>query len=223
MEKKYQKLYIWSFIIISGIILLMLYTPLGGDLHNSTYGNYDNYSSPGVNFNGRINNAPKSGRANSTQTYNNNIPTNSGSGYSALSSPIVAGNGSSGSHSGTQNGHYSARNLNSSNNRPTGTGSGIGGTGMIALGGNRGGGSGSSTGGGSFGGGGMFSSATPSSMTEGVMQKNDGFEESPIADPGGGDPVGDPIPVGEGIYILLMLGIIYTYYIFRKTNKESTN
>jgi hypothetical protein len=141
MEKKYQKLYIWSFIIISGIILAMLYTPLGGNLHDSTFGSYDNYTTPGVNFHGKIGNAPKNGRTNQTRNYNDAMPVNSGTAYSVLSKPVVIGNTST-SQSNFQNGNYQGGglNFNKTNSGMNSGSAGSGGTGLIALGGGRSGG-----------------------------------------------------------------------------------
>ncbi len=58
MEKKYQILYIWSFIIVAGIILLLLYTPIGGSLHQSNDISYYRYNT-GVDFGGKISNSPR--------------------------------------------------------------------------------------------------------------------------------------------------------------------
>lgn len=219
MEKKYQKLYIWSFIIISGIILTMLYTPLGGNLHSSAYGDYNNYSSPGVNFNGGIGNAPKNARTTNTRNYNDAVPVSSGSGYSALSKPVISGNTGSSSHSNLQGGNYQGSGLNALKSNNTQTGGSAGGTGMIAIGGGgrSGGGNG---GGGGFSGGGLFSTATPSSTSGGIMQKASNDLED-LADPGGGDPVGDPIPVGDGFYILILFVMLYGFFRYRERKKAT--
>lgn len=221
MEKKYQKLYIWSFIIISGIILAMLYTPLGGNLHDSTFGSYDNYTTPGVNFHGKIGNAPKNGRTNQTRNYNDAMPVNSGTAYSVLSKPVVIGNSST-SQSNFQNGNYQGGglNFNKTNSGMNNGSAGSGGTGLIALGGGRSGGS--STGGGSFSGGGLFSSTAPSATNEGVMQKASNDLDD-LADPGGGDPTGDPIPAGDGFYLLILFCVVYAFIKFRHKRNTITH
>ena len=222
MEKKYQKLYIWSFIIISGLVLAMLYTPLGGNLHNSTYGNYDNYTTPGVNFNGRIGNAPKGGRATQARNYNDEIPVNSGSTYSVLSKPVVVGNNGSTSHSNLQNGNYQTGKLGSSKSNDGLAGGSGSGSGMIALGGGRSGGS-TSGATGSYSGGGLFSSTSPSATTEGVMQKGTTNFGDELADPGGGDPTGNPIPAGDGFKVLILFGLLYGYFKYRQNQKTITH
>ena len=223
MEKKYQKLYIWSFIIISGIILAMLYTPLGGDLNKSVYGEYNNYPSSGVNFNGRIGNAPKNGRATLARNYNDAVPVNSGTGHSVLSKPVVVIGGASTSGSNLQSGaSYQASKPRNNDNLGGGLGaSGGGGTGMIALGGRSSGGNGVSSGGGGFSGGGMFSTTAPSFETESAIQKAGEDELEDLSDPGGGEPVGDPIPVGEGFFTLIIMVLMYSHYIYRKFKKSA--
>lgn len=221
MEKKYQKLYIWSFIIISGLVLAMLYTPLGGNLHTSTYGNYDNYTTPGVNFNGRIGNAPKGGRATQARNYNDEIPVNSGSTYSVLSKPVVVGNNGSTSHSNLQNGNYQASSLGSDRSNGGLISGSAGGSGMIALGGGRSGGSaGNATG--SYPGGGLFSNTTPSATNEGVMQKGTSSSGVTLSDPGG-DSTGNPLPVGDGFYVLILFGLLYGYFKYRQKQKTITH
>lgn len=222
MEKKYQKLYIWSFIIISGLVLAMLYTPLGGNLYTSTYGNYDKYTNPGVNYNGRIGNAPKGGRGIQTRNYNDEIPVNSGSTYSVLSKPVVIGNSGSASHSNLQSGNYQAGGFGTDRNNGGLLSSGnAGGSGMIALGGRSGGSAGNATG--SYSGGGLFSSTSPSATTEGVMQKGTTDFGDELADPGGGDPTGDPIPAGDGFYVLILFGLLYGYFRYRQNQKTITH
>jgi hypothetical protein len=209
MEKKYQKLYIWSFIIVSGIILMLLYTPLGGNLHKSTYA-YQEYNNTSVNFGGRIANAPKRGKYN--QSSNNDAININRSGYSVLSKPIVSPSGSSSSFNSTAN--YQPSNKSELSN--TG-GSGAPGNGMMALGSK--GGSGNS-GSGSVGGvgGGLFSSGNSSNSSGGVMQKGTQAGFTP-ADPGGSDDeeedLGGPLPVGNGLYFLLFMALIYGLFKFK--------
>lgn len=187
---------------------MLLYTPLGGNLHKSTYA-YQEYNNTSVNFGGRIANAPKRGKYGNSSN-NDAVNINNKSGYSALSRPIVSPSGSSSSFNSSA--HYQPSSLNKS--ELSNSGSGAGGNGMMALGSKGGSGnSGSGSGGGV--GGGLFSSDNSSNSSGGVMQKGTQAGFTP-ADPGGSgeedEDLGAPLPVGNGLYFLLFMALIYSLF-----------
>lgn len=211
MEKNYRKLYIWSFIIVSTVILLLMYTPMGGNLYQSTYGPQDYKGFTAVNFGTKINNAPKA--HNRANNYQSSVPSvNQNSNYSALSSPVVGSSSASSHLSG--NWSYQSNYTASSSNKATGSGGGGGGS-MMALGSRGGsGGSGTAGGGGSFSGGGLFSSNAPGSNSN--MQKSPLDVPFLAADPGGEEDLGNPLPVGDGLYLMLLMALAYGAYKFLK-------
>jgi hypothetical protein len=208
MEKKYQKIYIWSFIIISGVILLLMYTPLGGNIHSSTYGNDDFRGYTRVDFSSSFKNAPKTSK-NYNSNRNSNIP-NQNSDYSVLSRPIVSSTPSYTTRSNSN--AYQNVHSNKSKNTASSNGGGGAGGGMIALGARGSSSSAVSSSRGFSTGGGLFNSSTDGSTS--TMQKA-GEDEFIIADPGGEEDLGDPLPVGDGLYLLLFFALIYGFYKFR--------
>jgi hypothetical protein len=202
MEKKYRIIYIWSFLIISGIVLLLLYTPLGGDLHYAAYSEQNRYAvAPGVNYQSQVGSLSSGGSsagyssplpsAYMSESYKNGTLANASyttsSGFNTTSNSYSAGSG------------ISMRNSKSAKNEQTGSGSAftLGGVGKKSGSeiSNQ-----SSVGGGL---GGSLNSTTTS--TGGVMQRGAADEGDPL-DPGG-DPTGDPLPLnGEWFMILLAIG-----------------
>lgn len=217
MEKKYQIIYIWSFLIISGIILLLLYTPLGGDLHYSAYNEQGRYNvAPGVNYSSQI--GGFSGGSSSGGSYNYSPAV---SAYKSPSYNVIGGGGnySSSTNIGSS-ASYSGGGITLSNKTITSSGGagGSGGMGMMAAGGgNRQSSnevSNTFSGGGSLGGS-LFNTTTIADG--GVMQKA-GEEDDPL-DPGG-DPIGDPLPLGDDLGILILLVSIFTVYKWYKISKK---
>jgi len=206
MEKKYQIIYIWSFIIVSSIILLLLYTPLGGDLHQSDSNEY-NIVNTSVNFGGEISNSPK--RSYTQQSNSGNsvaaIPS-----YAPKKSRYVSTNNTVGGTNNLSNNGYSVNSKSTLSSAQSTSSGGNGGGGMsTAFGGGGGSNSSENTSSQGFGGGANspFSSSTPGSSVS-VMQKATN-DINDLSDPGGEDPIGDPLPVGDGLYFIIAMAVVY--------------
>lgn len=204
MEKKYRIIYIWSFIIVSGIILLLLYTPLGGDLHYAAYSEQSRYAvAPGVNYQSQV------GSLSSVSSYGGGYSASMPSAYAseAYKSGMLTNSSyiSNGIGSGT-NSYSSGSGLGLKNSKSPKNVNGGGASGIMITGfGKRGSSevSNQSSVGGGFGG--SLSSTT--SSTGSVMQRGAAEEEDPL-DPGG-DPTGNPLPLnGEWVLIVLAAGYI---------------
>ena len=212
MEKKYQIIYIWSFIIISGVILLLLYTPLGGDIHYAAYREQNRYAvSPGVNYERQIG-AMSGVNAGNNGSYGYSAapsPYNSES-FRAISSGGISTSSSIRSSSGGVGGGITTL---SSRTRTSGGGSGSGGSMGIGVGGRK-----STEVSNTFASGGGIGGSivnTTGTNTGGVMQRGTTGEDDPL-DPGG-DPGGNPLPIGNEMGILtLMAGLFAIYKWFKK-------
>lgn len=217
MEKKYQIIYIWSFIIISGIILLLLYTPLGGDLHDAAYREQGRYTvSPGVNYSSQVGSFSGAGSSSgSSSTYG---PSQSayispsfqgvvGGGFSSSSSPV----GSSGSMGNGGGISLSNKKINSGGGGMSGGGFGFG------MGGQQAATEVTSTfsGGGNIGGS-LFGSTTINNG--GVMQRGEEDENDPLDS--GGDPTGPPLPIGDELGILLLFAGMFAFYKWLRITKK---
>lgn len=216
MEKKYQIIYIWSFLIISGIILLLLYTPLGGDLHYAAYNEQGRYNvAPGVNYSSQI--GGFSGGSSSGGSYNYS-PTVSA--YKSTTYNVVGtgANYSSATNFGSSASYSGGGGIALSNKSISGSG-GSGGSGMMAVGG---GSRGSSNGGSNnFSGGGVLGGSLFNSTTladGGVMQKGTQGTEGPL-DPGN-EPLEDPLPIGDELGILMLLVSLFTFYKWLHISKK---
>lgn len=208
MGRKYQIIYIWSFIIVSGVVLLLLYTPMGGNLHKAAYGEKNRYMvAPGVNYQtqvGDFKGAYSSGSGGGqTEVYMSDNYRNGSLGNNTSviggTNGISTGNGFGGG-SATSGGTRGSKGSDLS-------GGGFGGM-TLAMGGGT---SSSSSG----GGGGMpFSSSGSSS----VMQRaTDGTTaDDTNTDPGGEDGLGDPLPLKDDLIVLTLISVIYAFYRFKK-------
>jgi hypothetical protein len=208
MEKKYQIIYIWSFIIISGVILLLLYTPLGGDIHYAAYREQNRYAvSPGVNYERQI--GAMSGV---------NAGGNGSYGYSAAPSPYnsetfraisAGGISTSSSINAGQGGVSGGITTLSSRTKTSGGGSGSGGgIGISGVGGRK-----STEVSNTFASGGGIGGSlvnTTGTNTGGVMQRGTNDEGDPL-DPGG-DPGGNPLPIGNEMGILTLMAGLFAIY-----------
>ena len=211
MERKYQIIYIWSFIIISGIVLLLLYTPIGGELHQATYNEQYRYSTaPGVNYQTQI--GSFGGGSTSGSNYNNSAPEayvspNLKSGNISYNGSTAASNQSF--SSGGSSAGLSGVNTSKSKTSAAGTSGGIGG--VTAP---MGGGSTSS----SASGGGMSTPFAAANTGTSVMQKagEEATANDDELDPGG-DPNGNPLPLGNDLLVLFSIAVIFSAYkYFRK-------
>ena len=211
MRKNDQAIYLWSFFIVSAIVLAFLYTPLGGNLSNSSDGYYIE-TAPSVNFGGRIANSPK--RRVSYNSYSpsaNDLPQAVSSNNYMSQRPVVAGGGAT-QNTNTQFGNsYSASGLSlgASDGGGSGGATGGGGTGMMAV---SGGGRSQSTS--NAGGGAMMAPFSDDGISTGGPMKSSTSESSSI-DPGfktneGSDsPLGTPI--GDGSWLLLLFAAVYIF------------
>lgn len=207
MEKKYQIIYIWSFIIISGVILLLLYTPLGGDLHYAAYREQNRYVvSPGVNYERQIG-AMSGISSGSDGSY----------GYSAAPSPYssesfqsISGTGINTSSSIRTSSGYGGGGITtlSSRTRSNAGGGASGGLGISGVGGRK-----STEVANTFSGGGNIGGSLVNNTgtnTGGVMQRGTTAEDDPL-DPGG-DPTGNPLPLGDEMGILILFAGLFALY-----------
>lgn len=208
MEKKYQIIYIWSFLIISGIILLILYTPIGGDLHYAAYREQGRYAvAPGVNYSSQVGGFSGGSSSGGSYNYSPSVSAYTSPNYKAVS----AANYSTSTNFGSSASYSAGGGLALPNKTISSGGGSSSGTGMMAVGGGRQQSSNevSSTfsGGGSMGGS-LFSTTTIADG--GVMQRGTTGEDDPL-DPGG-DPLGEPLPLGDEFGILLLLSSIFAIY-----------
>lgn len=215
MERKYQIIYIWSFIIISGIVLLLLYTPLGGNLHYAAYSEESRYNvAPGVNYQtqvGGFSAGSSSGSTNSAapQAYVSESFRNGsvGGGFSSMGST---------SNSSSSYGASAATSINTSRSSNGASSGGLGGGGMLAVGSR-----GSKSASGSVGGGGLGGGSVPFSSNSGtVMQKATTAGEDAL-DPGGDENLGNALgaPLTDELLVLMVLISIFAFYkwlLFRK-------
>lgn len=206
MRKNDQAIYLWSFFIVSAIVLAFLYTPLGGNLSNSSDGYYIE-TAPSVDFGGRIANSPK--RRVSYSSYSpsaNDLPQAVSPNNYMSQRPVVAGGGAT-QNTNTQFGNsYSASGLGLGSSAEAGGGSatGGGGTGMMAV---SGGGRSQSTS--NAGGGGMMAPFTSNVESNNTLQKFPGGVNG--ADPGDDEDLGNPLPLGDGSWLLLLFAAVYIF------------
>lgn len=208
MEKKYQIIYIWSFIIVSSLILLMLYTPLGGDLHQSDSDQYS-IANTSVNFEGRISNLPKRNYSQQSTSGDNNLPSHSSRNFKSASVHSNRGainnlpnNGSSVNSKRTLS---SAQSTGGSNGNIAAASSTFGGGKLNAS---------SSSNSQSEVDNSPFSTSTPNSGS--VMQRNNNETTDNLSDPGGDELVGDPLPIGDGLYLLISMALVYVFRLKKK-------
>ena len=206
MRKNDQAIYLWSFFIVSAIVLAFLYTPLGGNLSNS----YDGYyieTAPSVDFGGRIANSPK--RRVSYNSYSpnaNDLPQAVSSNNYMSQRPIVAGGGATQNTNIQFGNSYPASGLSLGSSAEAGSGGGAsgGGTGMMAV---SGGGRSQSTS--NAGGGGMMAPFSSNVESNNTLQKFPGGVNG--SDPGDDDDLGNPLPIGDGSWLLLLFAAVYIF------------
>lgn len=206
MRKNDQAIYLWSFFIVSAIVLAFLYTPLGGNLSNSSDGYYIE-TAPSVDFGGRIANSPK--RRVSYSSYSpsaNDLPQAVSPNNYMSQRPVVAGGGAT-QNTNTQFGNsYSASGLSLGSSAEAGGGgaTGGGGTGMMAV---SGGGRSQSTS--NAGGGAMMAPFSSNVESNNTLQKLPGSVNG--ADPGDDEDLGNPLPLGDGSWLLLLFAAVYIF------------
>jgi len=202
MEKKYQILYIWSFIIVAGIILLLLYTPIGGSLHQSNDISYYRYNT-GVDFGGKITNSPriKAAQPNveSEEEIKNNID------LPKFKSTVIRKNRN---NSVNIQPDYSIDKMSKSEDAVN-QGAGSLSNPFFASKTGKNNGS-NSTFQGNVQKNELFANEINTNSNTTVMQKGTN-ETTNNSDPGG-DPNGNPIPVGNEFPVLLLLATVYFIY-----------
>ena len=206
MEKKYQTIYVLSFVIVAGFILLLLYTPLGGGLHKST--TIYNVENTSVNFGGKIANAPRIKASQSHIKSEDEIKSSSD--YPKYSQSIASRKVSQAQNPGNFDYSVAGKNDNELQNR--GDGIGTTNTGVYAMRKSSDKEVNSTVGG---------TANSPFSAEAGnigpVMQKvSNGEVENTGPDPGG-DGNNIIIPVGDGLPILLIMTILYLFVIKKRT------
>ena len=204
MKNKNQIIYIWSFIILAGFILLLLYTPLGGGLKQPSTKVYKTMNKS-VQFSAAIANSPKiktSQHKIGTETeilaatdlpkytrktkVRRNRPKKQPSTYTVISK--------------------------TSKNSKSNSASGIGGS-LTLIGSKE-----SSSSGGNGNG---YASNIRQPFSNESLNTNP-IRKSPMDDLGvskhdpGGDPKGKPLPVGDGIPFLMASAILYSFYKYKR-------
>ena len=204
MTKKQNTRLVWV-LVWAGLLIVVLYSPIGSPDYYSSNGNYYVVNKPVTLSSGTTLNTPKANFPEESNSDELIIPdvsqtskTNAGGGrYSS-------GNSSSG---GSSYGSLSSPSYQNSN---AGSGGMSGGGSLIASSGSR-----SSAGSSEIT---MTNGITTMSLTStgsnAPPKQNAG--EQILGDEGGtdpgGDPNGDPIPVGDGWGILIFFGVCYTAY-----------
>jgi len=205
--KKHKYILLWIF-VWSGLLILVLYSPIGSPFIYTSQASY--VQNQNVSFkDGSILNASK---IKSTQEYNDNLPEIPNVSAS-LHPHSASGNYSSASVSSSQGHSYSSGLIQSYQNNNSSVGAGGGGSFIVS---GRSGGSATSSG---FS---MTSGVSTMSLTSNLnatasKQNATSFTTDTGGTDPGGDPTGDPIPVGDGWGILILLGTIYVLF-KRKVN-----
>lgn len=208
MRKNDQSIYLWSFFIVSAIVLAFLYTPLGGNLSNSPDGYYIE-TAPSVNFGGNIANSPKRRVTNNSYSPNaNDVPQAVSTNNYMSQRPVVTGGGAAQNSNLNAGNGYVVSGIGLSS--PVGAGGsgagGGGGTGMMAV---SGGGRSQSTGNAGGGGGGMMAPFSNDGLSiDGPMKATNNEVSKSDA---GADPFGNPLPIGDGSLLLLLFAAIYIF------------
>lgn len=201
MDKKYQLIYIWAFILVLGIILILLYTPLGGNLYTATSGEQNKQNiAPGVNYQTQIGSLGNTASKNhSSNTYN--APYFSDAFRSGALTTNTNNQTFTNSNFGGSIGTSGSSNAGN-NTRATGASAGSGALIAFSPISSQ---SNNATSGENF----LFGSSitsTYSTSDNGIVQRAPHNEEDPH-DPGG-DPIGDPLPLGADL-ILVLIGVAY--------------
>lgn len=200
MEKKYQIIYIWSFIILACFILLLLYTPVGGRLNQPSTKVYTTMNKS-VHFNGAIANSPRIKSSNQSVSSENEIPVASNlPNYKQKSNSYQKATRSQSAYD------YSVVSQTVETSKTSSEMSG-----GLAVIGSRGGNATNSNN--------VYSENLNQPFSEQSVGSQ--MQKAPPPPPGdphdpGGDPTGNPLPVGDGLTILFALAVLYTIFIYRK-------
>ena len=197
-------------LVWAGLLILVLYSPIGSpDLYSSkcSYTEYKSF----VTKNGTILNSPKINHSDDFNSDDPNMPeltleTSSNYSVGNYQSTQISDPGSS--YSSLQNRSYRDNNSNSA---------GQNGGGTIVLAGRS---SRSSAGtSGVVMTNGITTLSTTSNLSNTTTKQSVTADDPQGGTDPGGDPYGDPIPLGDGWKLLILYGIVYTIY---KTNYVQT-
>lgn len=213
MNKKQKKILVWI-LVWAGLLITVLYSPIGSpDLYTTSNYYVGNQSIPTEK--GTILNTPKRKFESDNNSNDAVLPDIS----PALKSNFSARNYQSVSV-GSQGTSYSSQTQSNQNYNSSGSGySSSGGSSFLSVGGSHGS-SGSS-------GITMTNGITTISLTSNL--NNNGVTKESVTtytsgtggtDPGG-DPTGDPIPIGDGCGIFIFLGILYS--LIKNLNNRKSN
>lgn len=217
MDRRLRKIYVWSFMIVAGIVLALLYTPMGGRLYYSSNGSAVKTTYPGVNFQEKIVNPRGSSvpySSGSTQSdlnigQNNTLPS---SGFS-LSGSDISQNISRNYSSGGAKLPESSRAFTTTNSENQGSG-------VVGLIASRTRNSGISESG---------DASNYGSLTENIdLTSNNtqpekvGGSSGSITDPGGDPDENTMIPVGGNEFYLALMALVYLLIKMKFFNKKTT-
>ena len=200
-------------LVWAGLLIMVLYSPIGSpDLYTSS--NYYVINRTVSAENGTILNTPKRNFESDNYSNDAELPEIT----SASASKYSAGNYQS-PNVGSQGSTYYSQTQSYQNNNSSGTGyTGSGGSSIFSGGGSHGNtGSSGIT---------MTNGITTLSLT--TNMSNTGLTKESATtyttgtggtDPGG-DPTGDPIPVGDGWVVFIALGVMYSFFKVFNTNKQ---
>ena len=195
-------------LVWSGLLILVLYSPIGSPYLYSSQGSY--VQNQTVSFKDGI--IPNASKIKSATEYNDDLPEIPDV-SATLHANYAAGNYSSAPTSSSQGYSYGGGQTQSYQNNNTSDGAGAGGSFIIS------GRSGSSAASSGFS---MASGASTMSLTSNLnattpKQNATTYTTDTGGTDPGGDPTGPPIPVGDGWGIMVLLGIVYVLF-KRKVN-----
>jgi hypothetical protein len=213
VNKKQKKMLVWI-IVWAGLLIVVLYSPIGSpDLYTNT--NYYVVDQPVSVQKGKTLNSPKRNFESENNTNGAELPDIS----SAPGSNYSAGNYQS-SNIRAQGSTYNSQTQSYQNNYSAGSGnSATSGSSFLS-----GGGSHRSTGSSGItmnNGTSTLSSTSNLSNTGPTKESVNTYTTGTGGTDPGGDPTGDPIPVGDGWETFILLGLLYFFTkIFKTTNKH---
>ena len=206
MKKKQNKILVWI-LVWAGLLIVVLYSPIGSPHFYSTTGNYYVVNQPVIVKNGSILNAPKTNSEIANNPDELIIPDVSLTSKTITSGRYNEGNTSSGGAS------YGSMQTKSYQNTNAGSGNINGGGSFIASGSSK-----SSAGtSGIIMTNGIATLSTNSRVSSGTTKQGIVNADPPVPTSGGTSPGDDPIagtqiPVGDGWGLLVLFGLCYVAF-----------
>ena len=208
MKKKQNKILVWI-LVWAGLLIVVLYSPIGSPHFYSTTGNYYVVNQPVIVKNGSILNAPKTNSEIANNSDELIIPEVSLTSKTITSGRYNSGNASSGGSS------YGSMPTQSYQTTHSVLGNMSAGGSFIASGSSKSS-SGSS---GIIMTNGIATLSTTSSVSSGTTKQGIVNADPPVPTSGGtspgDDPIGNAIPIGDGWGLLLFFGICYVAFKMR--------